>query len=137
VAVNWNGQSVLERVRTAVQQEIVRQTEEVRNAAVSLIMDTLKTGRIYRRRGVEHRASAPDEAPASDTGRLVNSIRTDYRLAELTGIVSASTAYAAYLEYGTSRMAPRPYMRPALASRRAAIEAGLAAAARSALGGSK
>ena len=36
-----------------------------------------KTGRIYRHGNVEHQASAPGEAPATDTGNLVNSIASD------------------------------------------------------------
>ena len=36
-----------------------------------------KTGRIYRHGKVEHQASAPGEAPATDTGNLVNSIASD------------------------------------------------------------
>ena len=104
---------------------VVRGTEGVRNEAVLLIMNPPKTGRIYRRRGVEHQASAPGEAPASDHGAsgLAGRIRTSYNIAGLAGTVIASTDYAAALEYGTQRIEPRPYMRPALANRREAIEA--------------
>jgi HK97 gp10 family phage protein len=109
-------------------QGVVRFGEEVRNEAISLILNTPKTGRLYWRRGVSktsgtgrsfsggHRASAPGEPPASDTGRLVNSITTSYDFNELSGTVRARTEYAAYLEYGTSRMEPRPFMRPAVAN---------------------
>lgn len=70
-----------------------------------------------------HRASAPGESPAIDTGALVNSIQSR-QLAPMRWAVAAGTEYAAYLEYGTSRMAPRPYMRPALeAARQPFIEA--------------
>jgi HK97 gp10 family phage protein len=95
---------------------IVRGTEQVRNEALRLIMQTSKTGRIYRTRGVMHRASAPGEAPASDTGRLVGSISTAYDSSRLAGVVSANTKYAEFLEYGTATMAERPFMRPALAN---------------------
>ncbi|MDO8614622.1 MAG: hypothetical protein Q7T33_02660 [Dehalococcoidia bacterium] len=130
----WNNAAVVARVRQALMRGIVVATEGVRNEAVSLVLDTKKTGRIYRRRGVEHQASAPGEPPASDTGTLVSRIRTDYsRLGELVGVVRASTAYAAALEYGTPRMEPRPFMRPALANRRKQIIAGLEAEVRAVL----
>lgn len=122
MAVNLNTASVLARVRQAAMRGVVRGTEMVRTEATTLILDTPKTGRIYRRRTVEHQASAPGEPPASDTGRLVASIRTDYDTSELVGRVTASTEYAAALEYGTARMAPRPFMRPALANKRQEIE---------------
>lgn len=124
---------MVERVRQALASSIVRGTEGVREEAISLILDTPKTGRIYRRRSIEHRASAPGEPPASDTGRLVNSIRTDYDFGSLRGTVEASTDYAAYLEFGTSRMAARPYMRPALARRAKQIEDDMAQAVRAAV----
>ena len=115
-------EAIIARVRTAAMRGVVRGTEAVRNDAVTSIQSGPKTGRVYRRRGVEHQASAPGEAPASDTGRLVGSIRTEYNMRTLSGRVIASTTYAAALEYGTPRMEPRPYMRPALAGRREDID---------------
>ena len=41
---------------------------------LSDILTGPRTGRIYRRGGVVHQASAPGEAPASDTGELRQSI---------------------------------------------------------------
>lgn len=135
MAVNFNEQAILARVRLAAMRGVVRGTESVRNEAISLVLNPPKTGRIYRRRGIEHQASAPGESPASDTGRLVGSIRTAYDHENLSGTVNASTNYAAYLEYGTKKMEPRPFMRPALANRREAIEADIARAVDRALRG--
>lgn len=115
--IDWNDQAVVARVRAAAMQGVVRATELVRNEALRLVMQTEKTGRLYRRGGVTHQASAPGEPPASDTGRLVGSITTFYDQDKLTGIVSANTEYAPFLEYGTAKMEPRPFMRPALANK--------------------
>jgi HK97 gp10 family phage protein len=60
-----------------------------------------------------HTASAPGEAPMSDTGRLANSITFD-RIGDLTATVGSQLNYAPWLEYGTSRMAARPFFRPAV-----------------------
>jgi hypothetical protein len=74
-----------------------------------------KTGRIYKRGklGRNHQASAPGEAPATDTGALVNSIAYKQET-KLSAIVSSRLNYAPWLEYGTRRIAPRPSWRPAV-----------------------
>lgn len=101
---------------------VIEGTELVHTAAVRSIMSGPKTGKTYRRRGVTHQASAPGEAPASDTGTLVQRSRTEYDAPQLTGRVIFSTAYALALELGTERIEPRPFLRPALAANLPAIE---------------
>lgn len=86
----------------------------VRNHAVLAIQKGPKTGRTYVRGTVTHRASAPGEAPATDTGILAGSIGWNVDASTLTADVFASSAYAVHLELGTSRMEPRPFMVPAL-----------------------
>lgn len=85
-----------------------------------------KTGKVYRRGKVTHVASAPGEAPATDTGRLVNSIHieaVDNGDAVKVSAGSGVVKYAAMLEFGTSRMEARPFMGPALAKAKPEIEA--------------
>ncbi|MEU4410762.1 HK97-gp10 family putative phage morphogenesis protein [Streptosporangium sp. NPDC023963] len=48
-----------------------------------------------------------------DTGNLKNSIGVDFDLDEFGFTVVATANYAAFVELGTSRMAPQPYMGPA------------------------
>lgn len=122
MAVRINTAEFRERVRKAVMRGVIRGTEAVRNEAVSLILNTAKTGRVYQRRGIEHVASAPGEPPASNTGRLVNSIETKYDAQALTGEVNTSVEYGMLLEYGTQKMEPRPFLRPAIANKRQDIE---------------
>ncbi|GGB00555.1 hypothetical protein GCM10011491_30940 [Brucella endophytica] len=123
MTVEWDGDSILEKIRKAAMRGVVTGTEGILEEGASLIMDGEKTGRIYRRRSVKHQASAPGQAPATDTGRLVQSGRTEYDTQELSGTVNWSTAYAEALEHGSENMEPRPYARPALANRKDAIEA--------------
>ncbi|PWJ81483.1 hypothetical protein C7441_11014 [Pseudaminobacter salicylatoxidans] len=125
MSVQWFGDSILDKVRKAAMRGVIDGTESVIEEGNSMIMDGQKTGRIYRRRGVEHQASAPGEAPASDTGRLVQSARTEYEPADLSGEAIWSTDYAEDLEYGAANMAPRPFARPALANKKDAITAGI------------
>lgn len=65
--------------------------------------------------GAGHIPSAPGQPPNRDTGLLDGSIETEIRAQNPPTVAVSSKAppYAAHLEYGTSRMAPRPYMRPA------------------------
>lgn len=133
MTVTFSDAAIRGAIRRAVAQGVVAAAEAVRSEAVSLILDSAKTGRVYHRRSVDHQASAPGEPPASDTGRLVSSIRTNYRNGGLVATISASTAYAAYLEYGTRKMAPRPFMRPALANKREEVEELLASSVQRAL----
>jgi HK97 gp10 family phage protein len=109
------------RLREAAMQGVVKATEGLRNEVIDLITLTPKTGKWYRIRGTWHRASAPGQAPASDTGKLVGSIRTKYYIRKLQGLVNCSVKYGGWLEFGTVRMAERPFMRPALANRREQI----------------
>lgn len=72
------------------------------------------SGRVYRRRGVTHVASAPGQPPAVDTGRLRSSYT--YAVGSEAGqdfvAIGTSVDYAPPLEMGTRRMAPRPHLRP-------------------------
>lgn len=122
MAVKMNTDQLQAAIRVAAFRGVVAATESVRAEALRLILQTAKTGRIYRRKGVFHQASAPGEAPASDTGTLVNRITTDFEENNLVGRVSARTEYASFLEFGTQRMEPRPFMRPALENQRSYIE---------------
>lgn len=62
--------------------------------------------------GAGHVASSPGEAPNRDTGNLQSKLES-VPTGPLTAEVRSEAEYAAPLEFGTSRMAARPYMRPA------------------------
>lgn len=49
-----------------------------------------------------------------DTGATRASIGADFGPAGLSAVIGPTTEYAPHLEYGTSRMAPRAFMGPAL-----------------------
>ncbi len=89
--------------------------EDVGLRVKQLLTQGPKTGRVYRIRGVDHQASAPDEAPASRTGRLVDSY--DYNVHGYYQMeVGEDAPYAGWLEDGTKnangsvKMAPRPHL---------------------------
>ena len=57
--------------------------------------------------------SRPGEPPGLDTGFLRNSVQVD-SVTPTEAIIAPHTDYAEHLEFGTSRMAARPFMRPAV-----------------------
>jgi len=71
------------------------------------------SGRIYKRGNVSHQASAPGEPPAIDTSDLINSVHVE-KEGSLTALVVEGAEYSADLEYGTTKMAPRPHLTPAV-----------------------
>lgn len=62
--------------------------------------------------GKGHVPSRPGEPPNNDTGTLANGIVVIQPL-PLRVEVRSTAPYAAALEYGTSKMGDRPYLRPA------------------------
>ncbi len=70
--------------------------------------------------GKGHVASRPGEPPNNNLGTLANHIES-VRVAPLKVEVSSNAPYAAHLEYGTSKMAARPYMEPAVAKVRSEL----------------
>lgn len=69
--------------------------------------------------------SSPGEPPAVVTGQLRASIghqvvEEDGKVVGYVG-VPAAVPYGEYLEFGTSRMQPRPFLNPALGANRAEI----------------
>jgi HK97 gp10 family phage protein len=72
-------------------------------------MEGPKHGRTYVRGSRVHVASAPGEAPAIDYGNLHNATRA-IRKGRTEWWVVPDTEYAATLEFGTRKMAPRPFL---------------------------
>ena len=112
-------QAIVDEARNIVQRTAV----SIHGDAVKSIQRGRKSGRIYLKTqaGIPHQASAPGEAPATDTGALVSSLQLK-GAGTSTMYVYTNLKYAPFLEFGTSRLAPRPFMRPALQSNRPKFE---------------
>lgn len=80
---------------------------------VRRVLSTPGTGRTYRRRSVEHRASSPGNPPAVDTGKYRASWNWKTGTDSLGEYVEVGTndKRGPWLEHGTRRMRPRPHIR--------------------------
>lgn len=92
----------------AIQDAIEDTALAVRTKVISAIQSGPATGRMYQLSNPKrtHQASAPGQAPMTDTGRLAGSIYFD--LDPMAATVGSRLAYAHYLEFGTRNMRPRP-----------------------------
>lgn len=83
-----------------------------------------------------HHPSLPGNPPAPDSGNLRDSIRyeiekTGNTVYGIVGTTQKDPPYGAYLEnaeYGSSKMAPRPWLRPAMISNNEFIRTSIAKA---------
>lgn len=92
--------------------EVVMAGALVLEGVIKISMGEQKHGRTYG----SHVASAPGEAPAIEMGALVNTIRVELASSEAgsaSAIVGTNAEYGEELEFGTARMKPRPFLRPA------------------------
>jgi len=79
--------------------------------AIKSIQRGTKTGKTYKRGDTSHQASAPGEAPATDTGSFVNSIRAV--IDESVAFVGTNDERGMWFEWGTTKIKPRPWLQPA------------------------
>lgn len=103
-----------EDYRRELKASLTAAAMSIDNDAKQSIQRGSKTGRWYG----NHRASAPGEAPATMTGRLVNSIEFDVDDQTLEAVIGTNLDYGRYLELGTVDIAPRPWLFPAFEQNR-------------------
>ena len=81
--------------------------------------------------GPGHVPSLPGQPPNRDTGHLDTNIETTVEAQNPPTVhVTSHAEYSAALEYGTSKMAERPFMRPATEKNRKNVSSKVAAAVR-------
>lgn len=81
--------------------------------------------------GAGHVPSLPGQPPNQDTGHLDTNIETTVEAQNPPTVhVTSHAQYSAALEYGTSKMAERPFMRPATEKNRKKVSSKVAEAVR-------
>jgi len=87
--------------------------EDTRTEAVKSINAHQSSGNVYQRGTIRHTASLPGSPPNTDTGNLVKNItKTEIKGGYETGS-RKDAPYGLYLEYGTRKIRPRPWLAPA------------------------
>ena len=118
--INWYADRCINEAEKVRKSALTKAALVVVREAKSSIGDTGIRGATKSER--RKYRSKPGEPPHRDTGTLLKAI--DY---ELVGNdtarvgVKKAVKYGYWLEYGTSKMAPRPFLRPALAKSRKKI----------------
>jgi|TARA_R100001480_G_scaffold61229_2_gene73725 HK97 gp10 family phage protein len=117
----FNGVEEATKALEKVKEDLEKDMKEVllgggqliRGEAVRSIQQGSKSGKTYKKYNPTrtHKASAPGEAPASDTGFLVSNIRVKEQKDVV--VVSSEASYSKFLEFGTSKMLARPFLFPA------------------------
>lgn len=118
-----NFKQLADKYGKAVAHATVQGGQLVRTTAIQSIQQQSNGNEVTRYRlgggSYQHIASKPGDPPNTDTGALVRSINVEIR-PDAT-YVGTSIKYAPYLEFGTARMAERPWLNPALENNKARI----------------
>lgn len=102
----------LDSIFKAAEDAINQSANNVAKEMKKSILTGSKSGRQYFIKGRRHQSSSPGQAPANSTGQLVRSIKVKKISNGQEVVIDAE--YAKFLEYGTSKMRPRPFIFPAL-----------------------
>lgn len=127
MGVNWYGSQFMLEVEQAVEKGLDQLANDIVKAAQESMRQG-KHGRDYRKawrqegkkkapkgqnaKGPRNVSSAPGEAPAVQYGRLIGSVAFE-RPRRLLRRVGTNLDYGRFLELGTKRIQPRPWLRPA------------------------
>jgi HK97 gp10 family phage protein len=109
--------AILKRYDSQVKQIVAISGNMVRNTAVKSIQEHGSSGKTYG----SHTASASGNPPNTDTGYLASNIFVIIDSDKFGSSVESRADYSGHLEFGTSKMAARPFMQPALEENRRKI----------------
>lgn len=121
MSVKWSGDSVLDKVARAAMIGIIEAANIVHAEGTRLMQESPRGGKVYVSKGRTHKASAPGEPPAVDTGSLVQSGVITPNYEDISATVKWTSDHAEPLEFGTDKMEPRPFARPAVANKQKEI----------------
>ena len=109
IQTSQQGQLSNPQLKRLLNKIVKKAAHDVEAHAKASILSGEKTGQMYG----THQASAPGQAPANDTGVLANSIKVT-STGDLQAVIGSNVEYAPYLELGTTQIAARPFLGPAL-----------------------
>ena len=105
---------VMKKIDSTAKDRMLESVNEVRNKTLETLSGS-RSGRIYRIPGTArtYTASSPGEPPASRLGELRQSIKggMEGEGAKVVGFVGSDKKYGSMLEFGTSKILSRPWLR--------------------------
>lgn len=115
--------AVLGKYDKQLKQIIAVGGQMVMNEAKQSIHSHGSSGRTYEKYNPRrtHTASSAGNPPNTDTGYLANNIYLEIDTDGLGADVESRAEYSEFLEFGTSKMLPRPFLQPALEANRRKI----------------
>ena len=137
-SIKWNGDKFMLLATNETIDALTKAAIYTQGVAKKMVGGA-GSGRVYKRKGVIHRASKPGKPPARDYGALAASISYTVRkrLLKVQAFVGSDidivdkkvrergsttdVQYGYYLEKGTGRMAARPWLKPSLIKARPKI----------------
>lgn len=135
IKFTWTGGRALQQVNSAATRGMRKAGTVVIKEMRRLMLEEPKSGRLYG----DHRASAPGEPPASQSGRLVRSFKPEINKQgdKITLTISSSEPHFRWTEGGTARMKKRPLVEPAFKNSTPRIIATIALEMHKTIGGPK
>ena len=105
---------VILRINESEFQKLLVDAEKITNEAADYMAEEMKksisSGAKSGRKYGNHTSSAPGQSPANWTGELIRSIKVQKD--KNKSFVYVTAKYAEFLEFGTSKMRPRPFIIP-------------------------
>ena len=105
----------MKKISDKAEERMLEASTLVRNNTIETLSGA-RSGRVYRVPGtrVEYTASSPGQAPAVQLGDLRKSVKggIEKEGRNVIGFVGSELPKASMLEMGTSKMLPRPWLRP-------------------------
>ncbi|KKN81124.1 hypothetical protein LCGC14_0323430 [marine sediment metagenome] len=112
--IHWDDKLIMGLVEADVVRGIRKATLEVERDAKALIRERgAEVHTVSAGEGVRE-PSLPGHPPHQVTGSLFRDVSHEFRNDGLTGVVGTDLPHGRWLEFGTSKMMARPWLRPAL-----------------------
>jgi len=125
MAMKWYGIEAMDRIRKEAGNRVDMCARFVRDQAKELVSRDQPV-RIYAKSAGRSRKgldpSLPGEPPKKVTGHLRMNIKHEMDRALIEAHVGTNVPYGKFLELGTRKMAPRPWLRAALVRNAAEIQ---------------
>lgn len=103
----------INKFESSINEAVEKAASDLEKELKKSILTGEKSGELYNSGNKLHRSSAPGQAPANDSGKLANSIGHK-KIKDNEFDVTIKSNYAIILEFGTSRMQARPFIRPGI-----------------------